>query len=100
MSGSEESEEATSTRETESEEEKATAFRADCPPPSLLSICHESRAIASKYYRKTFATPHAPARAYFDFDRDTIYVRYDKFSPSCYHYDQFLHEIAKVRKRV
>jgi hypothetical protein len=75
-----------------------TAFRSDCTPPSLLSVCRESRAVASKYYQKLFATPHAPARTYVDFDRDTIFVRYDEFSPDALDFEDSLDEMSRVQE--
>ncbi|KUJ11574.1 uncharacterized protein LY89DRAFT_722697 [Mollisia scopiformis] len=74
------------------------AFRSDCSPPSLLSVCQESRAVASKHYNKTFATPYAPGNTYFDFDRDTIYVRYNTVSPNGANYPAFIKEMFRVRE--
>jgi hypothetical protein len=76
----------------------ALTFRSDCSPPSLLFVCHDSRDLALKYYQKTFGTAYAPARTYFDFDRDTIYIRYDVFSPNSRGFEDFLEELFQVRE--
>jgi hypothetical protein len=73
-------------------------FKSDCPPPSLLFVCQESRTLASKYYQKTFGTPCAPGNTYFDFDRDTIYVRYDVFSPKARYFEEFIEDMFRVRE--
>jgi hypothetical protein len=53
MSGSEESEEATSASDSESEEENATAFRADC----LRRVCYSSARSPARSHRNTTRKP-------------------------------------------
>jgi hypothetical protein len=40
----------------------------------MLYACRESRAVASSAYTRVFGTDHAPARTWFDFDHDTLYL--------------------------
>jgi hypothetical protein len=49
-------------------------FRSDCPPPALLSVCHESRELASKLYSRHFSTAWACAETYFNLAIDTVHI--------------------------
>ncbi|KAH6674708.1 hypothetical protein B0J14DRAFT_587939 [Halenospora varia] len=58
--------------------------------PSPLLACRESNENLSGRYQKAFATEAAFPETYFDFDRDILYIRYDKFGGGPYKFKQFL----------
>ncbi|KAF7865984.1 hypothetical protein EAF04_006147 [Stromatinia cepivora] len=48
------------------------SYTSTTPIPSLLHICHESRAEALTHYKPLFRTEHSPCYIYINFDTDTI----------------------------
>ncbi|TVY16332.1 hypothetical protein LARI1_G007561 [Lachnellula arida] len=61
----------------ESADDVLLGITSDCKPMQILFVCRESYHITSKIYQQTFATETAFAETYFDFKRDTLYLRYD-----------------------
>ncbi|KAK2624872.1 hypothetical protein QTJ16_006065 [Diplocarpon rosae] len=55
-------------------------IRSDCPPPSITFVCRESYHVVVRRYAKVFAYPNSVAQTYFDFERDTLYLRPEAFS--------------------
>ncbi|QSZ32699.1 hypothetical protein DSL72_002278 [Monilinia vaccinii-corymbosi] len=52
-------------------------FRSEVDPPSLLLVCKESYAIASKRYKRAFPSVGAFAETYFDYERDVLSLPLD-----------------------
>lgn len=71
-----------------------------CPAPILVAICHESSAIAGRYYSKAFGTSDMPPITWFDFQRDTLYMDCDEVFARRWHdtrpYSEIEEELGKV----
>ena len=52
-------------------------LKSNCPPPSILFVCRESYTVASRYYQRVFHPAGTIPETYFDFQRDTLYLRHD-----------------------
>ncbi|KAF8861544.1 hypothetical protein BDZ45DRAFT_258901 [Acephala macrosclerotiorum] len=52
----------------------------DSEAPSLLFTCRESYNVASKFYVLSFTQATSIPETYFDFHKDTLYLRYDTFT--------------------
>jgi len=50
------------------------------PFPGLLYACRESYGVVSKSYTKSFWSLGSMAQTWFNFNTDTLYLRYDTFS--------------------
>ncbi|PBP15773.1 hypothetical protein BUE80_DR013528 [Diplocarpon rosae] len=55
-------------------------IKADCPPPSITFVCRESYNVVVRRYAKVFAYPSSVAQTYFEFEKDTLYLRPEGFS--------------------
>lgn len=55
-------------------------IRSSCVPPAVLFVNREAHEVAAKYFEKAFPYEVALAQTWFDFDLDTLYIRYDKFN--------------------
>jgi hypothetical protein len=55
-------------------------IRSSCEPPAVLFVNGEAYEVAAKYFEKAFPSEAALAQTWFDFDLDTLYIRYDKFN--------------------
>jgi hypothetical protein len=60
----------------ESPDESMLGLASDLPPQILL-VCKESYGVVSKVYRRAFAMAGSLPGTFFDFHRDTLYLRYD-----------------------
>ena len=56
------------------------AVTSDTKAPSVLFACRESYSAASKFYIPSFAFSDSIPETYFDFQRDTLYLRFDTFA--------------------
>jgi hypothetical protein len=56
------------------------AVASDTKAPSVLFACRESYSVASKFYIPSFAFADSIPETYFDFQRDTLYLRFDTFA--------------------
>ncbi len=52
-------------------------FTSPCPIPNVLHACRNSRHLALKRWRLSFATDDDPARIFIDFSSDTLYFDYE-----------------------
>ncbi|TVY62879.1 hypothetical protein LSUE1_G008528 [Lachnellula suecica] len=52
-------------------------FKSRVPAPTVLYICHYSRATAMKAYTKAFGTAEMPAETWIDFKKDMLYLTID-----------------------
>jgi hypothetical protein len=55
-------------------------IRSSCVPPAVLFVNREAHEVAAKCFEKAFPSEVALAQTWFDFDLDTLYIRYDKFN--------------------
>jgi hypothetical protein len=60
-------------------------IRSSCEPPGVLFANREAHEVAAKYLEKAFPSEAALAQTWFDFDLDTLYIRYDKFNNQVFH---------------
>jgi hypothetical protein len=52
----------------------------DTKTPSVLLACRESYDVSSKFYIPSFAPADSTPATYFDFQRDTLYLRFNTFA--------------------
>jgi 2EXR family len=55
-------------------------IRSSCVPPAVLFVNREAHEVGAKCFEKAFPSEVALAQTWFDFDLDTLYIRYDKFN--------------------
>jgi hypothetical protein len=51
---------------------------------SIMLSCRESHVVASRFYKRAFGTHAGLPETYFDFQRDTLYLRSDTFQDNDY----------------
>lgn len=54
-------------------------FRSRCQAPRMLFACRESHGVGTKGYEQTFHTLASVPETWFDFHRDILYIRWDRF---------------------
>lgn len=54
--------------------------KSQCQNPSILFVNHEAHKAAATYLKKAFSSPASVPETYFDFEKDTLYIRYLKFN--------------------
>lgn len=69
-------------------------LRSDTPIPSMLLACRESNEVASRFYKPAFTIIPALPQTYFDFDRDTLYLRRNFISPPENFY--WVHQVLRL----
>lgn len=52
----------------------------DISTPQNLLACREASEVVAKHYTRAFACPLSIPQTYFNFDLDTLYLRYDTFN--------------------
>jgi hypothetical protein len=65
-----------------------------CPPPQIMSVCTESYRVATGQYTQAFNTLESTSRIWFNFSRDTLYLRYDNLR--CYVPRTQFHSLYKM----
>jgi hypothetical protein len=73
-----------------------SGFYSKASPPALLFVCHESFAVAAKFYSISFAAKCAFGTTWFDFKRDILLLKpptNDEFMLDDYEYNNFLEDI-------
>jgi hypothetical protein len=55
-------------------------IRSGCEPPAVLFVNREAHEVAAKYFERAFPSDVALPQTWFNFDLDTLYIRYDKFN--------------------
>jgi hypothetical protein len=63
--------------QNDSPHEPMLGLASDYHPPQILFVCKESYGVASKYYHRAFSMVGSIPEIYFDFQRDTLYLRHD-----------------------
>jgi hypothetical protein len=57
-----------------------TGFKSYCRAPDILFACRESHEVAIKHYERAFDMVASHPETWFDFHRDVLYIRWDKFT--------------------
>lgn len=60
----------------------ASELTSDISHPSILFVCREAFEVASKVYKRVFSLHGCVPAAYFSFQHDTLYLRYDNYEPN------------------
>jgi hypothetical protein len=56
-----------------------TSFKSYCRAPDILFACRESHEVAIRHYERAFDMVASHPETWFDFHRDVLYIRWDKF---------------------
>ncbi|KAF4624893.1 hypothetical protein G7Y89_g13277 [Cudoniella acicularis] len=65
-------------------------------PPAILFACKESHRFASRFYRKAFTTDVGIPETFFDFQRDTFYIRFNSFSCDAVGFENILQTAMNI----
>jgi hypothetical protein len=82
------------------EAHRLKGLKSDCPQPSILFACRESYTVASKYYQRAFHPADTIPETYFDFHRDTLFLRYDTMCADSIGHEAIVNGIAGNTDRV
>jgi hypothetical protein len=75
-------------------------IRSQCKNPAILFVNKEAHSVAAKRYEKVFSNDESLPETYFDFENDTLYIRYPVFHSKVSIHRGYLPNTRQVEEKV